>query len=59
MTNIRDESIKHINSFIFRVPVLESRVPYILRVLIPTFMVEGHDSDPRDWYRVPSLESQL
>ena len=34
------------NSFIFRVPVLESEVPYTLKVLSPTFMVEGPGSDP-------------
>ena len=39
MRNIRNihKRIKHMDSFIFRVPVLEYRVPYKLRVLIPGF----------------------
>ena len=43
MRNIRNRHkwIKHINSFSYRVQVLGSRVPYILRVLSLTFMVPG------------------
>ena len=45
------------NSFIFRVPVLGSRVTYILRVLSPIFMVPGPGSHLRDRFLVSGLGS--
>ena len=48
MRNIRNrhKRIQHINSFIFRVLVLGSRVPYMLRVLSPNFMVPDPSLNP-------------
>ena len=59
MRNIwnRHKRIKHVNSFIFRVPVLASRVTYILRVLSPIFMVLGPGSYLRDRSLVSGLGS--
>ena len=46
-------------SFIFRVPVLESWVRYILRILTPTFTVADLGSNLLDGSRVPDLGSQF
>ena len=66
MRNIwnRHKCIKHINSFIFRILVLWYRVPYMLRVLSPTFMVQGPSFHSMRWvlapnFRVPGLGSRV
>ena len=63
MRNIRNrhKRINYMNSFIFRVPVFESRVPYILKVLSPTLWswVSGPESHLWNGSRVALLGSQV
>ena len=61
MRNIRNrrKHLNHINSFILKVPVLGSRVSYMLRILSSTLMVPDPGFHPWDGSRVSGPRSHL